>query len=34
MNWILDKVRKSPDIAGVQKMLAYTEKVIRTGMSA
>jgi phage recombination protein Bet len=33
-NWILDKVSKSPDIAGVQKMLAYTEKVIRTGMSA
>ncbi|GHV82114.1 hypothetical protein AGMMS49991_06720 [Spirochaetia bacterium] len=34
MDWILDKVRKSPDIAGVQKMLAYTEKVIRTAMSA
>jgi phage recombination protein Bet len=34
MNWILDKVRSSTDIAGVMKMLAYTEKVIRKGMSA
>jgi phage recombination protein Bet len=34
MNWILDKVRTSTDVAGVQKMLAYTEKVIRRGMSA
>jgi phage recombination protein Bet len=27
--WILDKVNKAADIAGVKKMLAYTEKVVR-----
>ena len=27
--WILDKVYKAADKAGVQKMLAYTEKVIK-----
>lgn len=32
--WILDKVCKSPDRAGIQKMLAYTEKVVRTTLAA
>jgi hypothetical protein len=27
--WILDKVYKAPDKAGIQKMLAYTEKVVK-----
>jgi phage recombination protein Bet len=32
--WILDKVYKATDKAGIQKMLAYTEKVVRKALSA
>jgi phage recombination protein Bet len=32
--WILDKVYQSPDRTGIQKMLAYTEKVVKKAMAA
>jgi phage recombination protein Bet len=34
MDWIINTARKAPDKAGVLKMIAYTEKVIRKGLSA
>jgi phage recombination protein Bet len=32
--WILDKVYKAPDKAGVDKMIAYAEKVVRKALPA
>jgi phage recombination protein Bet len=32
--WILDKVYKAPDKAGVEKMVAYAEKVVRKALPA
>jgi phage recombination protein Bet len=34
MDWIINTARKAPDRAGVLKMVAYTEKVIRKGLTA